>query len=593
MDDVWLQIKKARALYNQIIAVMREVYDEMQIFVRDRLPAESQERLQRIEQLNAAFTAARADNDEARMRDVAAQRRETWKTLSTDLKAVRAEYKAEMQERFYSRVGNNSRCATYQCRADAVRDGLGQATATAILNNALTAWKMSMARGRPPRFARGEERQQDSLTLQFAMAGGQPIEKFFTGQDQSLSIQYPKKGFRRKSYSQFRFRLGAASADCYATGTVQLHREIPAGSHVAKAFLVRSKRGRHWQYELQLMVTLPEPLNGAGTLRKKPLVAIHFGWAREDDGRNLAGISADGHPLHVQILQLPADVEEDLAESNQLQAMRDAYRDEIFPKLKTECADLPHDAESEDFLKRLWAKYRRLPVQHVSADQLQRFVSALRMREEYPLPNWLVRWYKVDKRLGDRAKALARKARNRRMYFYRQVALGLARNYESILVDMPELKKAAEIVDPVTGERTDMTRKARSGRVVASLYSLESAIKWAACKEGTAVLELGSEETVQDCAFCGAHGLQSDAENGQELYCPECGSRASRKATGAANSWRIANARREELVTDYWYQTLELRQKKMVAKQEKNAKMAEGRRKFRATRLRELTALAG
>lgn len=578
--DIDDQIRRARAMYNNIIAVMRGIYDEMQTFTMEHAGPEGQALHEKIVAANVAFDAAKADNDEPRMKQIAMERRELWKALSIILKEVRKEHKNTLKERFYSRIGNNSSTETYQCRAEAIVGGLGYATATKVLDNALKAWQMSMVKGKAPRFARGEEKDQDTLTLQFSQAGGVPVEDIFTGKRKDIGIEYPKKGFGPRSYSAFRFRLGAASEESYAEGTVQLHRAIPENARIAMAHLTRKKAGRKYQYELQLLATLAEPINLLPDHRRKPLVAIHFGWSGDEEGRRLAGIADNADPLEARLLTLPPDIEDDIREASALQAKRDTYRDEVFLRLKEENT-LPTKGETP--LSEHWNKIRKLPAQHVSANRMHHLAWLVKS-ELIEIPEWFETWRKADQRMWVQATSLARRARNRRKKYYEKVAIDLASRYEAILIEMPDLKKSAEKVNEKTGEKTEFAKKARSGRVIAALYVLESAIQWAACKHGSAVLKIKGEKTASVCAFCeGDHLEEKEEHDSQTLYCPDCGSTVDRKLNGAANAWKRAASDLESLVTEYWEETREKQMGKAETKRLKSEKMAEARRLKRQT----------
>lgn len=587
------QIRLSRQLYNQIIEKMREIHQEMQSFTIAQAGPEGQALQDMIEQLNLTFNAAKANNDEPAMKQIAQERREHWAKLSVILKRVRHEHRDTLIERFYSRIGRNATCATYQCRAEFVQNGLGQSTATRILENALRAWQMSMKKGKAPTFSKASEKQQDQLTIQFSTAGGCPIETIFAGKRKDFLIQYPKeKGFAPRSYTPFIFRLGAASAHCYARGTVQVHRPIPANTHISMVHLVRKRLGNRFFYELHLVAHLSEPITIAPAHRRKPLVALHFGWSvDEQGGRRLAGWSDNGQESDVKILRLPVSIETDLQASEALQSKRDVYRDEIFNQLKAwnkegHQDNLPTEGESD--LARYWNKIRKLPAQHVSANALHRIVNAM-VYENWSIPSWLSTWDKVDQRMWVQAVHLARRARNRRKNYYEQVALDLVRNYETIFLDLPDLKESAQKVNPLTGETTALTPSARSGRVVAALFVLDAAIKWAACKHGCAVLKNDSGKTAGMCHVCGHTDLKTEAKDSQTLYCPNCKSTLDRKRNGAVNAWRIVQTDLESLVTRYWEETRAIINGKADKDQIKKDKMAEGRREKRQARLQVKT----
>lgn len=581
---VWEQIRKSRALFNEIIATMRRIYDEMQPFVMDRAGDDARSLMADIEKENEAFAAAKANNDESGMKSAAEARREMWKKLSPMLKDVRREYKAELADRFYSRIGKKSTCETYQCRCVAVRDGLGGDTATQVLDSTLKAWSTSMAKGKPPRFAKGEEKLRDTLRLQFKERGGCGIGDIFTGKKRELSIEYPKNGFRKRSYTPFRFRLGPATDELYAEGTVQVDREIPAGARVGVARLVCSKKGRKYQYSLQLQVTLQEPVR-INVGKRKPLVALHFGWSFDESGRRLAGVSDNGDVLDAKLYHLPADIEADLRMADTIQGHRDEARDGLVSQLKNEwhCDHLGEDHP----LRMFWDRNRKLPAQHISANRLHHLERL--MREEGDVPKYLEEWHKYDKMAWQKQSGLAMRARNRRKTVYRKWALDLARQYSAIAMEMPDLKKAAEKIDRMTGEKTDLAKKARHGRTVAAPYEFKTAIRWAACRAESAVFQVAGEPTVTTCAVCGSSGLIPDSEDWQELVCDDCGSRVNRKLNGAAVAWQKVNDDLENLVTGYWESVLQAQKDAAERKSARLQKMQEARRKNAAERESGLT----
>lgn len=565
------EIRLARALYNNLMAEMRSTYSEMRAFVMEKAGTGTQAIVQQIEAVTEEFNLARAANDEPEMQRIAQVRRGLWKDLSVALKVVRTAYKGELQDRFYSRIGNNRSARTYQIRCAAVRDGLGASTASAILNNALTAWKQSTKHGKPPPFVIGAEQIQDSLTIQFMMKGGLEIEKIFSGRDASLAIQLSPKGFAPRSYSPFRFRLGAAKAEIVAEGTVQTHRPFPAKSHVALARLVRRRIGAKARYALQLVLNLAEPVREQAPSGRSSLVAVHVGWSADENGRRIAGISGDGETA--TIMQLPILIEADLQRAQAIQGARDTRRDEIVAQLKAEM--LIPDLPNEDALAIFWEKLCKSPAHHTAAHRLHYLARLLSEREI--LPEWLETWRKWDRMQWQATASLARRARNRRMWFYRNEGKRLAEQYETILIHHPNLKEAARKLNEVTGEKTVLAKKARAGRVVAAISLFEGAIKWAACRYGCAVLKMQGERTASVCAECGGEHLEADKEDSQSLLCLDCGASLDRKKNGAILAWKIGWESLESLVTDYWTMVLEQRNTLEERKAVRMKKMIDGR----------------
>lgn len=573
LEAVGDQIIKARQLYNNLVASIRAIVSDMQSFVLDKAGADANRVQAEIERLNEQFADAKSAVDEDSMKIIAQERRLKWHELGNMLKSARAEHKAAIQQRYLSRIGKNSSCDTYKIRSQAVAQGLGWATANAVLDAALVAWKKSFMLGRPPRFAVGAEKDQDTLTLQFTAKGGVEIQRFLDGSHGELTLK-PTQGCGRRKYGEFAFRLGPAAAETYATGTWQYHRPLPPKATVGLARLVRRRIGKDYRWAVQLMVKLPATQEKQA-LDRKPLVSVHFGWAADLGGRRVAGIADSADPESSRLLQLPTGIEENLSRAAAIQSERDQARDTLVPKVK----ELEFgDSAPEIILEELKA-LRRLPAQHVALARLHRLCRML--REHAVLPDWMEIWRKEDRMRWQSASHLARRARYARRDFYRNTALELAKRYSAIAIEPLDLKTAAKKVDEVTGEKSEFNRKARAGRVVAALYELESAIRWAAAKEGTALIEVAGA-TVSTCGICG--GKTEDLpEEGQIVRCRNCGAEIDRKKAGAATAWCRVFEHREGLITQYWIDRQATREKVRTEKEERRAKMADGRRKARTT----------
>ncbi len=577
LSEVMNQIMAARRLYNDLIAEIREVVSAANAYVMDRAPPDVRNLKTGIEALTEQFSAAKVSGDEPEMSRIAGERREKWKILSTALKSVRSEHKAFLQEQFYSRIGKSSSRQTYRLRCAAVDAGLGWGTANAVLDAAMVAFKKSMAFGRAPRFAIGAEINADCLTLQFTSPGGQPAANIIGGQNRELSMDLPGRGIGRRCYAPFRFRLGAAKAGVYATGTWQYHRPIPDSARIGLARLVRRRTGDKFSFAIQLMMTLPsaivDPVAGANVAAGKRgrLATVHFGWSADVEGRRVAGVAESAEYAAASILQLPPQIESALQRSADIQASRDVERDKIVPRIKQ---ILIADEESE--AAREIGRLRSTVAQHISANRLHRTCRLLSAAG--PLPEWLESWRKDDRRAWEAATHIARRARCARRDFYREVAIGLGRRFDVIAIEPLDLKGAALKVNKVTGEKNELGRKARSGRCVAAISELTGAIRWAAVKTGTAVLELKGETS--RCSVCGGETIASQ-DDLQVLNCRNCQAILDRKRNGAVSAWRIVNADYENSVAEFWFSRRQILQDREAAKTEKLTKLANGRREAR------------
>jgi len=569
--EVDKQIKQARGLYNNIVALMRDTMDEMRADLVENAGPVARETQAAIDALNLKFAEAKARDDEGAMLLIAQQRRELWAQLSALLKEVRASLKSEHKSRFFSRIGINSSCATYQLRSVAVKEGLGWGTANEILDNVLGAWKKSLAMGKAPRFVSAAEKMQDTLTLQFTAAGGISVVDLLSRSKGDMILTPPSEAGKRK-YGSFQFRMGAASSNSYATGTWQYHRPLPEGSSVGVARLIRRRVGKDTKYAIQLQVKIKEGIEQA-VRNRKPLATVHFGWAGDVEGRRVAGIADSAEPSSAQVIALPTEIEEMLARSTTIQGERDTERDNIVPVVK----QLDPTKFDETLAEEVTA-LNKLPAQHIAIRRLHRLCRHL--GDVDMLPEALAEWRKADRMRWQSETHLARRARNQRKDFYRNIAINLARNYEVIAIEPLDLAKAAIKLDKMTGEKTELSKKARSGRVVAAIYELESAIRWAAVKTGAAVLELTAAKTASVCSICGGH-VSDDTENSQILHCDDCGADLDRKQNGAAIAWQMVEPLREDLAVDYHQAKIDAARATKQKMVEKLGKLAEGRLKGR------------
>lgn len=91
-------------------------------------------------------------------------------------------------------------CAARRWRT--VWAGLGWATANAVLDSALLAWNRALASGRAPHPGDSDQRNQDSLYLQFPTKGGPPVQRVVDGCSQEIHLELPAAA-RRRAYGAF------------------------------------------------------------------------------------------------------------------------------------------------------------------------------------------------------------------------------------------------------------------------------------------------------------------------------------------------------------------------------------------------------
>lgn len=498
----------------------------------------------KIDALTEQFAGAKAANDEALMTAIAASRRQEWAALAQTLKSVRVEHKAELKS-FLAPIGMKSTCETYKLRSKYVADGLGWATANSVLDDALKAFQSTIKKGQAPRFAIGAEIDRDTLSLQFTTAGGIPAEKLLSGAHNECQLRPPAAGFAPRKYGELRFRLGAAKADQWATGTWQAHRPLPEGAHVAGVSLVRDRVGPKFTYNIQLLLKLPERIKKAVPSNRSELGVLHVGWSADSNGRRIGGWTTDADAGLATILNLPQEVETGLNQAAEIESTRSKNRDDVFKWFK----ELPVAAVSTwtapevAFLVEEFSAIRRLPATYVSPSRLHRFWWNMQ-RNNLVTDDWLelTNWRSVDKLNHQNSIHGSKRARNLRKNHYRNLALSMCQQCKSIVIDSPDLSEAAIVVNKNTGERNELNKKARAGRVVVALYELISAIKWAAARCDTVLIETDGD-TASVCSSCGGIGLRTVEDTQyQQQECPHCGAVHDRKLNAAASTFqRIAN----------------------------------------------------
>lgn len=571
------QLFKAHCLYNEIVAAMRATVAAVTDTVLAAAGPEATELHARIDALSAAFDAAKAKNDREAMKTLAQQRRdvrrELWPKLADARKRV-----ADQTRPIYARIGRNASCESYQLRSAAVAAGLGWATANQVLEAALSAWKKSIKLGHAPRFAKAAEKTQRTLTLQFTSAGGVRTQDLLAGRHKEFVLQAPKHAAPRQ-YGAFQFRLGAAAAQTWATGTWQYHRPLPDDSSIGLVRLVARRKANKTAYALQFMVKLPMPVHDEPPANRKPLVALHLGWSADVCGRRLAGQAPGADPGLAEVLRLPPDIESDLARADAVQSARDEGRNAMVAEVKAADSALYPEAVRE-----VLQQLRRLPPEYIPPRRLYTLARLLREHglEEDPLHIALCQWRQQDRKVWQAREGVARRARNRRKDHYRHLAKALVSTYACIAIEPLDLLGAAIKLDEETGEKTEFTKTARSGRFIAALYELEQAIAWA-CTRTQTPLVLASAPTVERCAYCGGHTTATDTD-WHVLQCASCGASVDRKLAGAANAWQLVEPHLAALATQFQDQQHLAWTDAQADREMKLQKMAEGRSNARRAR---------
>ena len=576
------QILKARRLYNAVIQCIRAVHSEMNVWVLERAGPRAKALQDRLSACELEIATAKATANVKRLHVLAPQRIALGTELTGLLRPIREKYRAEIRSLFFSRAGNTTTTETYQLRCQAVDDGLGWATATAVLDSALLAWKKSLALGRAPKFASGERKDQDALILQFTTKDGLPVDRIMDGTNPEIHLS-PPPAARRRAYGQFRFRLGLARDNVNAEGTWQYHRPLPEGARVSSARLVRRRVADKERWSLQLVLRLVEPIE----LVHAPLVdlaAVHFGWFKGAAGRRVATVARAADAASTESVVLPASIEEDLVRYAQLQGQRARACDALIPRLATlmpACAGLPSHVLDD------LAGIAGLPSSHVPSRRIYRLQAQL---ADFGIRRgWLDAWVREDRMHWQAAVLRARRARGRRRDFYRRAALQLARDHGAVVLEPLDLKAASKAFDTSNDHWSGFSRHARAGRVVVALHEFEQAIRWACARHGTPVFDLKGM-TSKTCASCGEIGLTTLQDSKHRVRCLHCGAEHERHANAACCAWRWTHENLNQLLAAHRTESIDRVEQTKARIEVRKKAIAEKRRIGRtveATRLKE------
>lgn len=543
-----------------------------------------------IDGLSAQWAEAKARDDREQLKVIAAERAERRKEWYERCFAVRKEYRTELTALVKQWVGATKDSRLYRVRTEAVKGGLYWATATAVMTSVQRAWDKQFPRLRPLAFSRRAEKLRESLTVQFTEPGGAAIETLHA-QDTRLWIEPPTEALlsawannqhpgRAEKRLAFRMRVGGARRDgIYIDGTVTMHRPVPAGAHVMMARLVRERVATRYRYSLQLVLRLAEPMR-VPVDQKAPRVGLDLGWYYEHGrGRRVIAYTDTGDEENVQQIYLDPSIDRAFDIIDELASRRDLARDDLALALR--CCQW---SDAPPALAESLTAINKLPVTHVAQSRLARLI--LQWRSEHPdyRPDVLTEveaWRAWDKRLYEASANLRKKTINRRKDFYRNWAHYFATHYETIVVVRPDLRDAAIIKDPISGEHTELAARARQGRVRTALYDFLQALPTKASETGSVVIELHGHTSTQ-CAMCGElMTIPDDAPATRTLVCDSCGVTHDREANSAALAFRAPDD--DEAMADGLGKAQEKATKARERREKRRESMRQGRWKKDAT----------
>ena len=568
------QYRKAHTLYNALIAQIREIVQGARDYCMNVAPPEARVIERQIDALTEAFAAARADNNEPLMKTIAAQRRECWSKMKPIMAATRKTQRETLTSRFYGRIKASAGGELHTLKAAAIADGLGGDTAAATLDAALQGYQKSIATGGMPHFRRVDEVDSNILVIAAHRSGGVPVSDFTDGTFRPVAITLRGEQVRRK-YHGFVYRAGPMSSKSWVSGTLEMHRPLPADAGVAQVTLKRARIGQRYRYFLQFVCVLSGATAEPVATPKKKLVAVHMGWSERDDGLTVAAICGTGEAGDATLVKLPDNVARALDNCERAQAQRDTLFNDSVTGIKAALAAMePRIADEQ--LRDNVAAIRKLPTTHIAPSRLHRVIARCAALGVATEP--LTRWAELDRRLWAATAFGSRKAAMARRYFYRGIAAHLARGYDCCAVTDIDLRAAAKKVDEVTGEKSDFNSKARSNRVRAALSEFRGALVQAFSSAGGVVVAAEYAPLASTCSACGHDAIIDDRADYQQQSCPSCGEHYGRKANAAANLHQLVSGV-SNLADDCRLEAAEKAAVAATARVEKLKKMQEAARK--------------
>ncbi len=526
------QFAMAHKTYNDIVAEIRRVDSNAIEWLQERAGEEAATIRSKITKLSEQFDAFKTTDDREGLIRVAEERRAMWREWYQLMHTARKENASELKLKFMDSIGERKECPTYKIRSAAVSNGLGWATGNAVLKAAIQAHRKQWPKFKLPNFRKAADTPRRVLELQFTTKNGIGVKEVFEGKYSEVSIKSSGPG--RRVYGNFAFRVGAGDSRSDIIGTVYVHRNVPEHGRVKYARLVEQRIGKDRRHYLQLVVTDLQNNREPGKENRKHMAALDFGWYYEDNGRRIAGFSDSGDPALSNILRLPAVIDGLIEQSETTKSERDRLRDELIAELKPYSFNKEPEALTEH-LKVI----RRLPAQHIASSRLVRLTLDWRKAAQDYEPDIYRRletWRKRDKILWQAESHLARRARNRRRKYYENLALSIAKEFEHIVIDAPELAETAKVKNKTTGKHNILGGVARGGRVKAALYDFQQSIVNVAARFGTKVVKIQGR-TSKTCSLCGGSTVTENPGD-REVHCESCGEKIDRELNAAAVVWQ-------------------------------------------------------
>jgi len=280
---------------------------------------------------------------------------------------------------------------------------------------------------------------------------------------------------KRKKLQRTHVHLRIGSSDdrkpIWATWPLFMHRELPEGTVIKWAKVIRVPWHQRWKYQwkLQLTIEVPDPQPKFG----RSMVAINAGWRQMEDDELRVATWADVYGNTGEI-RLDASFRQRIEKAESIRGFRDKNLDELRAFLMSE------KIEGLDCSK--WKSPKRFHALLHREDLSEKVMQTLKEWSDRDNHLW---WYERGCRSG---------ALNYRREIYRLFALEMSNRYDVIVVENYDLRDIVE--DP------NRVQEPSAQRVEGSPSELRNTMRSTANRLGCLVIDGDSKLATQHCYLC-------------------------------------------------------------------------------------------
>ena len=322
-----------------------------------------------------------------------------------------------------------------------------------------------------------------------------------------------------------RLRIGSNEdrSPVWAEFPMVMHRPLPPGARIMQAAVSMTIEGprERWTVEVTIRMPVQKPSHGIGT------VALNMGWRQMESGFR-AAYCVDQLDNEFEF-RLPAEVIGQLEKADSLRSIRDREQN----TMATRVLDAVRGCDKPTWLT------ERLQYAHSWRSFTRWYALAKAWKDrrfdgDESAYSILEAWRYQDFHLWQWETAQRRKGLNNRREHYRVFAAGLARKYDTLLIQESGLERIARRPD-ITDEEW-VNERARHNRFKGALSTLEMALKNAFISRGGTVHVFSATNNTQRCHHC-REVCNFDAESRVMNTCQHCGETWDQDENNCRNLW--------------------------------------------------------